>query len=127
MAADGSFPLELKRTKPYGYSIFNLDIMSTLAHVLNMWDWQMPDGRSIKKGVSFLIPFVKDKSLWTYPADVMYFDQWPIAQSFLYFSAIHGDDNSLALWKKLDHFPTNQEVIRNFPIRNPVLWNQKPF
>ena len=101
--------------------------MSTLAHVLNMWDWQMPDGRSIKKGVSYLFPAVKDKSLWTYPADVMYFDQWPIAQSFLYFSAIHGDDNSLALWKKLDHFPTNQEVIRNFPIRNPILWNQKSF
>ena len=127
MAADGSFPLELKRTKPYGYSIFNLDIMSTLAHVLNMWDWQMPDGRSIKKGVSYLFPFVKDKTKWTYPDDVMYFDQWPIAQSFLYFSAIHGDDNSLALWKKLDNFSTNQEVIRNFPIRNPILWNQKTF
>ena len=25
MAADGSFPLELKRTKPYGYSLFNID------------------------------------------------------------------------------------------------------
>ena len=27
MAEDGSFPLELKRTKPYGYSLFNLDAM----------------------------------------------------------------------------------------------------
>jgi len=25
MAADGSFPQELRRTKPYGYSMFNLD------------------------------------------------------------------------------------------------------
>lgn len=30
MAADGSFPLELERTKPYGYSLFNLDAMATI-------------------------------------------------------------------------------------------------
>lgn len=35
MASDGSFPLELKRTKPYGYSLFNLDAMSTIAFVLS--------------------------------------------------------------------------------------------
>ena len=35
MAADGSFPLELKRTKPYGYSIFQLDNMVTLCQVLS--------------------------------------------------------------------------------------------
>ncbi len=27
---DGSLPLELKRTKPYGYSIFNLDAFTTI-------------------------------------------------------------------------------------------------
>ena len=31
MAADGSFPLETARTKPYGYSLFNLDAMATAA------------------------------------------------------------------------------------------------
>jgi hypothetical protein len=30
IAADGSFPLEMSRTKPYGYSLFNLDAMSTI-------------------------------------------------------------------------------------------------
>ena len=29
MAPDGSFPQELRRTKPYGYSLFNLDAMAT--------------------------------------------------------------------------------------------------
>jgi hypothetical protein len=123
MATDGSFPLELKRTKPYGYSLFNLDIMATLAHVLQVWDWNMPDGRGIQKGIQFLLPFIKDKSQWKYPADVMYFDQWPIAQASLFFAGIHGNQVAMNTWKKLDHFPSNQEVIRNSPIRNPLLWH----
>ena len=124
MAVNGSFPLELKRTKPYGYSLFNLDIMSTLAHVLGQkaWDFTLPDGRNIQKGVDFLRPFVADKSIWKYPVDVMYDEQWPIAQTFLFMAGLHGDEKSMELWKKLEHFPQNQEVIRNFPIRNPILW-----
>jgi hypothetical protein len=35
MAADGSFPQELRRTKPYGYSIFNLDAMATICQTLS--------------------------------------------------------------------------------------------
>jgi len=33
MAEDGSLPLELERTKPYAYSIFQLDHMATLSQV----------------------------------------------------------------------------------------------
>ena len=36
MAENGSFPLELKRTKAYGYSIFNLDAMSLLVQILTL-------------------------------------------------------------------------------------------
>ncbi len=61
MAADGSFPQELRRTKPYGYSLFNLDAMTTVCRILstkenNLWAFQTPDGRSIKKGIEFLSP-----------------------------------------------------------------------
>ena len=28
----------------------------------------------------------------------------------------------VALWKKLDADPTVEEVLRNFPVRQPVLW-----
>jgi hypothetical protein len=34
MGTDGSFPRELRRTKPYGYSLFNLDAMSTVCHII---------------------------------------------------------------------------------------------
>lgn len=123
MDLNGSFPLELKRTKPYGYSLFNLDIMATLAHVLQVWDWNMPDGRGIQRGIQFLLPYIQDKSQWQYPADIMYFDEWPIAQSCLFFAGLHGNKVAMNTWRKLNHFPSNQEVIRNSPIRNPILWH----
>ena len=48
-----SFPLELKRTKPYGYSLFNLDAMTTVCHIIstekeNLWDYKLKDGKTLK-------------------------------------------------------------------------------
>ena len=43
MAADGSFPLEIERTKPYGYSLFNLDAMATTAQILSTRVGQLVD------------------------------------------------------------------------------------
>jgi hypothetical protein len=128
MAGDGSFPLEMSRTKPYGYSIFNLDAMTMLCQILstpqdNLWNFETPDGKSIKKGIDFLYPFVEDKSKWTLKPDVMYWDNWPIAQPFLLFGANTYNKNEWFLtWKKLDHNPQVEEVIRNLPIRHPLIW-----
>lgn len=128
MAADGSFPLEMERTKPYGYSVFNLDAMTMLCQILstpqdNLWDFETADGKSIKKGISYLYPFVADKSKWTLKPDVMYWDNWPVAQPFLLFGANAYHENSwLQTWTKLDHDPKVEEVIRNLPIRNPLIW-----
>src|SRR5260370_16349291 len=46
-AADSSFPEELRRTKPYGYSLFNLDAMAIAAQTLttpedDLWKCQLP-------------------------------------------------------------------------------------
>jgi hypothetical protein len=35
IAANGSFPAELARTKPYGYSLFNLDAMAAVCQILS--------------------------------------------------------------------------------------------
>lgn len=128
MEADGSFPLELRRTKPYGYALFNLDAMTTLCHVLsdkreNLWDFRLLDGRQLKKAVEFMYPFVADKSTWTYPKDVMYWEEWPVAQPFLIFAYQHyGQKKWLDTWSKLEHFPQVEEVVRNLPVRNPLIW-----
>lgn len=128
MAIDGSFPRELSRTKPYGYSIFNLDAMTTLCQILstkadNLWDYKTSDGKSIQKGLEYLYPFIADKSKWTLKPDVMYWDNWPVAQPLLVFGAnAYGQKDWLNTWIKLDHDPQVEEVVRNLPIRNPLIW-----
>ena len=148
MAPDGSFPEELRRTKPYGYSIFNLDVMTGLAVVCstpqeNLMTWSLPDGRNLVKGVAWLAPFIADKNLWLKTArrsapgkkgeavmtdepvkpDVMYWDDWPVRQPCLIFGALAaGNGTWLATWKTLNANPSVEEIIRNNPIRQPVLW-----
>lgn len=147
MAANGSFPQELRRTKPYGYAIFNLDVMAACAVVLstpqeNLMKRETSDGRSMVKAVAWLAPYIADKDKWLKEVkrfnltdgtlvptdapvkpDVMYWDDWPIRQPFLLFGAFAaGNKDWLALWKKLPVNLTDYEVRRNFPIREPVLW-----
>ena len=128
MAIDGSFPQELRRTKPYGYSIFNLDAMATICQLLssgkdNLWNYQTADGRSIKKGIEYLYPYIADKSKWPHKQDVMYWEDWPVAQPFLLFGAdAFNNKQWFDTWKKLEHAPIVDEVIRNLPVRNPLIW-----
>ena len=128
MATDGGFPLELARTKPYGYSIFQLDNMTLLCHVLsteadNLWTFETPDGRGIRKAVAFLHPFLADKSKWTLKPDVQAWAGWPARQPHLLFAGLaFGEKKYLDLWKKLPADPTDPEVQRNIGITQPVLW-----
>jgi len=126
--ANGSFPQELKRTKPFGYSIFNLDAMTTLCQILstkddNLWDFKTPDGRNIRKGIEFLQPYLADKDKWPYAHDVMHWDAWPVAQPSLVFGALaYHDQAFLDTWKKLEHDPKDEEIIRNLPVRHVLIW-----
>jgi Alginate lyase len=128
VAADGSFPEELKRTKPYGYSLFNLDALAGLCQVLsteadNLWMFETKDGRGVRKALAFLAPFIANKASWKYPPDVMYFDEWPMRHSALLFGGIAlNQPDYLALWQKLPADSSVEEVVRNFFIRQPVLW-----
>ena len=128
MAPDGSFPRELRRTKPYGYSLFNLDVMTYVVQILsvpedNLWAFELPDGRSIKKGMEFLYPFILDKGKWPHKPDVMYWDEWPIRHASLLFAGLALEKPEyVALWKKLPAELKVDEVIRNVPVRQPLLW-----
>ena len=127
-AGDGSFPLELRRTKPYGYSLFNLDAMAILVQTLttgedDLWKWHLEDGRGMAKAMAYMYPYILDKKKWPLPPDVMYDKEWPVRQPSLLFAGLALDrPEYLALWRRLDPDPTVEEVLRNFPVRQPLLW-----
>ena len=128
MEKDGSFPLELKRTKPYGYSLFNLDAMSSICQILstkkdNLFTYNTQDGKNIGLGMEFMFPYIENKSLWPYQQDVMYWNEWPVRQSSLLFEGLALNNNKyLNLWKSLKSNFTTPEIIRNMPVRYPILW-----
>jgi hypothetical protein len=128
MAADGSFPLELERTKPYGYSLFNLDAMATTAQILstgaeNLWTFELPDGRGMRRALAFMAPFIADKARWRHPRDVQYDDEWPMRHAALLFGGLALDKpDYIALWSRLKPDSQVEEVVRNFFIRQPTIW-----
>jgi hypothetical protein len=128
IAVDGSFPEEKRRTKPYGYSLFNLDAMTTVCQILstrndNLWKFETRDGRGVARAVAYLYPYIKDKKSWPMKPDVMYDAEWPMRHISLLFAgrALNHRDY-LELWQKLPADSNVEEVIRNFFIRQPVLW-----
>jgi len=132
MALDGSFPRELARTKPYSYSIFNFDTMATLCQSLegdgpSLYSFVLPDGRGICKAATFLYPYLKDKGTWPYKQDIEHFASLPVRSPGLLFSGLAcRHQEYLQLWSKLNPDPTDPEIIRNFPIRQPLLWVSPP-
>jgi hypothetical protein len=130
LGQDGSFPKELVRTKPYSYSIFNFDVMAALCQSLEgvgkgpgAFAFALPDGRGICKAAAFLFPYLKDKGAWPYAKDVEHFDALPVRSPGLLFAGLKcGRPDYLDLWQRLEPDPTDPEVIRNYPVRQPLLW-----
>ncbi|SMC80315.1 alginate lyase family protein [Cellulophaga tyrosinoxydans] len=66
---DGSQPLELARTKSFSYSTMNLHGFLELARLgqkvgVNLWDLASEDGRSIKKGYQYMLPYLMNEKKW---------------------------------------------------------------
>ena len=128
MAADGSFPKELDRTKPYGYSLFNLDVLGMVAEVASspdddLWAFELADGRGMRRALAYMAPYIEDKGRWPLPPDVMYDAEWPVRHPALLFGGLALDEPAyVSLWTTLEPDPTEDEVVRNFPVRQPLLW-----
>ncbi len=128
MAPDGSFPQELRRTKSYAYSLFNLEALAAIAQLLatpadDLWRFELPDGRGLPRAIAYMEPFIRDKKKWPFPPDVMYDAEWPMRQSSLLFAGLAYDRaDYLDLWRTLPADSRVEEVVRNFFVRQPLLW-----
>ena len=131
IAPDGRFPLELARTKPYSYSLFDLDILGMSAQVLSdrgadLWKFQLPSGAGLEKAFAFMAPYIENKSAWPFRHDVEYFENLPVRQPSLLFAGLRYErPRYLSLWERLDPEPTVPEIIRNHPVRQPILWMEE--
>ena len=127
MDEQGAFPDELSRTKPYNYSLFNLEAYAVLAQIAsteqdNLWLYETPKG-SLKQAFQFMFPYIKDKSSWIKAPDVQHFEELPIQSSGLLFAAIaYQEADWLQTWHGLNPKPLSNEIDRTYPIRQPVLW-----
>jgi hypothetical protein len=71
IAADGRQPHELARTQAWHYSIFNLEALFDAASIadklgIDLWRYETPDKRGIRRALDWLVPFATGKSKWTY-------------------------------------------------------------
>jgi hypothetical protein len=72
MDAQGSFPLEMRRTTSLHYSVFILNAYCSLATRfqqlgLDLWQAKTLSGKSLKMGFDFILPYLLGKQKWTGP------------------------------------------------------------
>ncbi len=125
---DGRQPLELVRTKSYAYSLFNLDVLAASAWLLGeafgeLIDWKTQDGRSVGGAIAFMAPYIADKAKWPFARDIEYWDGFPVRHPSLLFGGLAQQRSDwLDVWQDLNPDPIVGEVVRNFPVRQPLLW-----
>lgn len=67
---DGSQPFELARTVSFGYVNMNLGGFCNIAHLgeqvkTDLWQYETADGKSIRKCIDWLVPYLKKEKEWT--------------------------------------------------------------
>ncbi|MBD1388686.1 alginate lyase family protein [Neiella sp. HB171785] len=70
IAADGSQPLELARTKSVNYTVNNLWALARIADLsrrhtnIDLWSHTSKDGVSLKTGYDFVVPYLTGENKW---------------------------------------------------------------
>ena len=68
---DGQQVYELARTQAWSYSVFNLEALFDAASLgdklrQDLWNYETPDKRSVRKALDWLLPFATGEKKWSY-------------------------------------------------------------
>lgn len=128
VAEDGNLPLEVARTRPYNYFIFNMELMAAICQLdagsnSDLWHYQTETGQSMKRVFEFITPFLESFDQWPYEADVAGNEHWPcIHHSLLLAAVAFAEERYWKIWKALKPPILTHEIRRNRVIRQPNLW-----
>ena len=132
ISSEGTFPHELSSATPYRDSLFNLDMMAGVCLLLStrfdsVWDYQLEDGPGMRSAIAYHFPFIADRTVWPFRADITHFDQLPARRASLLLTAhAYQRPEYAALWKMLPPDPPALDIERTLPIHQPLLWVRQP-
>ena len=111
LAPDGSFPLELARTKPYSYSLFDLDVLAIICQLVSHRRTQRPTicgslrcptGTATRRRSISCSHLSRTRASGLTAHDVEYLDDLPNRQPSLLFAGLAYDEPKyIALWRTL--------------------------
>ena len=138
VAADGHFPAELERSRPYHYTIFQAGNLAALCMLLgapgdDYANYALADGRSFALAMDFLYPYLADQNRWLadgYRRDVVRWDTARLHEPCLLLAYTEcGEEKFFDLWKKTDsdlNDSPDMEIRRSEAVSQPLLWVADP-
>jgi hypothetical protein len=130
--ANGLFPREVTTENPFRNSLWNLDMLAGVCVLLStrfesLWEYELQDGPGMRSAVARHAFYIHDPLKWPYPADASHFKLLPARRPALVFAGrAYADADYITLWRSLNPDPTNPDILRAFPIRQPILWLTQP-
>jgi hypothetical protein len=134
MNGNGIFPREVATPTPFRNALFNLDLLTLACELLttrfdNPWEYELQDGPGLRAAIAYHYPFIRTPSTWPYPADASHFKELPSRRiSLLLSGRAYTQPSYVDLWRSLSPLPQTAapELLRTFPITQPLLWFTKP-
>ena len=134
MNGNGIFPREVSTPTPFRNSLLNLDLLTLACELLttrfdNPWEYELQDGPGLRAAIAYHFPFMRTPTTWPYPADATHFKELPGRRiSLLLAGRAYTQSAYVDLWKSLSPLPQTAapELLRTFPITQPLLWFTKP-
>jgi hypothetical protein len=112
---DGREPLELARTKAWGYSNMSLEALCKLATFgdeagVDLWNFKTADGRSIRAAIDFLVPYADGQKKWDYQ-EIAGFHASALVPTLLRAAAAYRDPKYAALAQQIGSDTNDVDIL----------------